>query len=50
MELPDFADGGDGLQMWRVSENILTKQSGTGKKRWSSSLIFDRGTKNPYRK
>jgi hypothetical protein len=32
------ADGGDGLQIWRVAASILNKQSRTANKKWSSSL------------
>jgi hypothetical protein len=51
MERPRFADGGDGLQLWRVAENILNKQSRTADKGWSSSLgaLGDRIT-SPRRK
>jgi hypothetical protein len=27
MARPQVADGGDGLQIWRIAENILNKQS-----------------------
>jgi hypothetical protein len=32
------ADGGDGLQIWRVDTNILNNQSWTADRGWSSSL------------
>jgi hypothetical protein len=32
MARPQVADGGNGLQIWRVSENILNKQSRTADK------------------
>jgi hypothetical protein len=32
MERPQFADGGDGLYIWRVTANILNKQSRTADK------------------
>jgi len=35
---PRVADGGEFLQMSRVAANILTKQSCTAEKEWSSSL------------
>jgi hypothetical protein len=38
MACPQVADGGDGLQIWRVAVNILNKQSPTADKGWSSSL------------
>jgi hypothetical protein len=31
------ADGGDGLQKWRLAENILNKGSETAEKGWYSS-------------
>jgi hypothetical protein len=40
------ADGGDGLQIWRVAANILNKQSRTADNERSSSLGFGRGTNN----
>jgi hypothetical protein len=40
---PQVADGGDGLQIWRVAVNILNKQSCTADRGWSSSLGFGRG-------
>jgi hypothetical protein len=38
MARPQVADGGNGLQIWRVAANILNKQSRTVDKGWSSSL------------
>jgi hypothetical protein len=38
MARPKVADGGEGLQMWRVAANILNKQSRTVDRGWSSSL------------
>jgi hypothetical protein len=35
---PQVADGGNGLQIWRVAANILNKQSRTADKGWSSRL------------
>jgi hypothetical protein len=32
MARPQVADGGDGLQIWRVAANILNKQSQTADK------------------
>jgi hypothetical protein len=43
---PQVADGGDGLQIWRVAANILNKQSRTADKGWSSSLGVGRGANN----
>jgi hypothetical protein len=38
MERPQVADVGDGLQIWRITVNILNKQYRGAEKRWSSSL------------
>jgi hypothetical protein len=46
MARPQVADGGDGLQIWRLAANILNKQSRTADKGWSSSLGVGRGAKN----
>ena len=35
---PWVADGGVGLQIWRLAVNILNKQSWTADQEWSSSL------------
>jgi hypothetical protein len=43
MARPRVADRGDGLQIWRVSSNILNKQSRTADSGWSSSLGVGRG-------
>jgi hypothetical protein len=43
MARPQVADGGDGLQIWRVAANIFNKQSRTGDRGWSSSLGVGRG-------
>jgi hypothetical protein len=43
---PQVADGGDGLQIWRVAANILNKQLRTADKGWSSSLGVQRGADN----
>jgi len=40
---PQVADGGDGLQIWRVDASILNKQLRTADKGWSSSLGVGRG-------
>jgi hypothetical protein len=40
------ADGGHGLQIWRVAANVLNKQSRTVDKGSSSSLEFGRGYGN----
>jgi hypothetical protein len=47
MARPQVADGGDGLQLWRVAANIVNKQSRTADSGWSSSLGFGRGANNP---
>jgi hypothetical protein len=48
---PRVADGGDGLQIWRVAENSLNKQLRTADKWWYSSLDVELGAENssPYR-
>jgi len=35
---PWVADGGDGLQIWRVTADMLNKQPQTAGKGWSSIL------------
>jgi hypothetical protein len=46
MSHPAVANGGDGLQVWRVAANILNKQSRTSDKGWSSSLGVGHEAKN----
>jgi hypothetical protein len=46
MERPQVADGGDGLQIWRVAANVLNKKSRTANTGWSYSLVVGRGAKN----
>jgi hypothetical protein len=43
MARPQVADGGYGLQIWRVPANILNKQVRPADKRWSSSLCVGSG-------
>jgi hypothetical protein len=43
------ADGGDGLQICKVAANILTKQSMTANKGWSSSLWVGEGLTTAHR-
>jgi hypothetical protein len=43
---PQVADGGDALPLWRISANILNKQSRTAEKGWASSLGLGRGDNN----
>jgi hypothetical protein len=38
MVRPQVADGGDGLQIWRVAANVLNKQSRIANRGWSSSM------------
>jgi len=38
MARPQVAAGGDILQMWRVAANVMSKQSRTADKLWSSSV------------
>jgi hypothetical protein len=40
-------DGGDVLQIWRVTVNILTKQSHTSDRGWPSSLAVGWGLTTP---
>jgi hypothetical protein len=51
MARPQVADGGDGLQIWRVAANILNKKSRTADKGWCSSLGVEHGANNssPYK-
>jgi hypothetical protein len=49
MARPQIADGGDGLQIWRVAANI-SKQSRTADTGWSFSLEVECGTNNSSRK
>jgi hypothetical protein len=46
MGRPRVADGGDGLQIWRVAANILKKLKRTADKGWFSCLGVGRGTNN----
>jgi hypothetical protein len=48
MERPWVADGGDGLQIWRIAASVVNKQSWTSDKWWFSSLGVGRGA--PHRK
>jgi hypothetical protein len=50
MVRPRVADGGDGLQIWRVVASILTKPSRTADKRWSSTSGLDGGLSSPHLK
>jgi hypothetical protein len=47
MARPQVADGGNGLQIWRVAANILNNQSRTADKGWASSLGVGRGDNSP---
>jgi hypothetical protein len=46
MARPQVADGGEGLQIWKVAANILSKQSRTADKPRPSSLGVGRGANN----
>jgi hypothetical protein len=46
MARPQVADGGEGLQIWRVAANILNKHSRTTNKGWPFSLGVGRGANN----
>jgi hypothetical protein len=50
MSRPQAADREDGLQIWRVGENILNKQSRTADNGWSSGWGLGVGLRNPHRK
>jgi len=45
MANPQVADG-EGLQTWRVAENVSNKQSQRADKEWSSSLGVGRRANN----
>jgi hypothetical protein len=47
MARPQVADGGDGIQIWRVAANILNMLSQTADSGWSSSLGVGQGANNP---
>jgi hypothetical protein len=47
MACPQVADGGGGLQIWKVAASVLNKQLQTVGKEWSSSLGDGRGLKHP---
>jgi hypothetical protein len=46
MARPQVADTEDGLQIWRVAENILNKQSRAADKGWCSSFGVGHGANN----
>jgi hypothetical protein len=46
MTCPQIADGGNGLQLWKVVENTLNKQLRRANKGWSSRLRVWHGAKN----
>jgi hypothetical protein len=46
MERLQVADGGEGLQTWRVAVNILNKELQTANRGWPSSLQVEQGDKN----
>jgi hypothetical protein len=48
MSRSQVADGGNGLQPWRVAAIIWNKQLRTADKRWSSSLMVGVGLRNPH--
>jgi hypothetical protein len=43
MARPHVADGGEGLQIWRVAANILNKQSLTVDKGWPPAWYLGAG-------
>jgi hypothetical protein len=50
MARPQVVDGGDGLQIWRVAANILTKQSRTADKGGPPAWGLGVGLATPHRK
>jgi hypothetical protein len=50
MARPQVADGGDGLQIWRVAANILNKQSRIAERGVPPAWVFGIGLTTPYRK
>jgi hypothetical protein len=50
MARPQVADGGEGLQIWRVAANILNNQSQAADKGWTSRLGLGVGLLTPHRK
>jgi hypothetical protein len=50
MARPQVADGGDGLQIWRVVANMLNKQSRTADKKRPSSLELGVELTTPHHK
>jgi hypothetical protein len=50
MVCPQVADGGNGLQIWRVPAKILNKQLRTADKGWSSSLGLGVGLTTTHHK
>jgi hypothetical protein len=46
MACPWVADGGSGLQIWRVTANILNKQLKTANMGQSSSMEVGKGANN----
>jgi len=47
MARPRAADGGDGLQIWKIAANVINKQSRTANKEWSPSLGVGHGANKP---
>jgi hypothetical protein len=47
MARPQVADGGDGLQTWRVAAIVLNKQSRTANREWLCRLEGWAGAENP---
>jgi hypothetical protein len=50
MVRPQVANGGEGLQIWRVAANILNNELRTAGKGWPSSLRVGRGLTTPHHK
>jgi hypothetical protein len=47
MVRPQVADGGEGVQIWRVAENISNNQTRITDKGWSYSSEAGREANNP---
>jgi hypothetical protein len=48
MARPQVADGGDGLQIWRVAASMFNKQSQIANREWLCRLEGWAGANNPH--
>jgi hypothetical protein len=48
MVRPQVADGGDGLQIWRVAASMFNKQSQIANREWLCRLVGWAGADNPH--